>query len=220
MKGIVYKYQSPNGKCYIGQTVNESKRRNVFLRENEDYAGVKINNARKKYGAKNFSYEVLEVIERDDIDELSKELDSLEEHYIEIYDSFKNGYNMSIGGDGSRGYKITQEHKEKIKYFLTHNNPFKGRHHTDKVKRIISEANGKPVKQIDTTTGEVLRVFPSAKIAGETLGHPRGNCEIIKVCKHYVSPSNRHFITALGYKWEYCDSEGSTTNEAASEDAM
>ena len=27
--------------------------------ENEDYAGLKINNARKKYGPKSFKYEVL-----------------------------------------------------------------------------------------------------------------------------------------------------------------
>lgn len=25
MKGIIYKYTSPSGKCYIGQTVNENK---------------------------------------------------------------------------------------------------------------------------------------------------------------------------------------------------
>mgnify|MGYP002508894209 CR=1 FL=1 len=61
MKGIIYKYTSPSGKVYIGQTTNEKKRKRVFLNENnEDYAGLKINNARKKYGPKSFKYEVLE----------------------------------------------------------------------------------------------------------------------------------------------------------------
>ena len=60
MKGIIYKYTSPSGKVYIGQTTNEKKRKRVFLNENnEDYAGLKINNARKKYGPKSFKYEVL-----------------------------------------------------------------------------------------------------------------------------------------------------------------
>ena len=61
MKGIIYKYTSPSNKVYIGQTTNEKKRKRVFLNENnEDYAGLKINNARKKYGPKSFKYEVLE----------------------------------------------------------------------------------------------------------------------------------------------------------------
>lgn len=27
MKGIIYKYTSPSGKCYIGQTINEDRRK-------------------------------------------------------------------------------------------------------------------------------------------------------------------------------------------------
>jgi hypothetical protein len=78
---------------------------------------------------------------------------------------------------------------------------------------MISDANSKPVRQIDVKTGEVLNVFKSAKEAGESLGKPRGNSEIIKVCKHYVSPSGKHYLSALGYKWEYDDFKGSTTTE-------
>ena len=47
MRGIIYKYVSPSNKVYIGQTVDEKKRRQVFLREDNDYAGIKINAARK-----------------------------------------------------------------------------------------------------------------------------------------------------------------------------
>lgn len=46
--GIIYKYTSLSGKVYIGQTVNERKRRKKFLNLNKDYAGLKINNARYK----------------------------------------------------------------------------------------------------------------------------------------------------------------------------
>ena len=27
MKGIIYKYTSPSGKCYIGQTIQENRRK-------------------------------------------------------------------------------------------------------------------------------------------------------------------------------------------------
>ena len=215
MVGIIYKYESPSGKVYIGQTINEKQRRKRFLNENIDYAGIKINNARKKYGSKNFKYDILERVISDNIDFLSSELNKLECYYIGLYDSFKNGYDMSIGGDGSVGYKLTDEHKRKITQHLIAYNPFKGKKHTQKTKDIISNANGKPVKQIDPLTNKVLNIFKSAKFAGEYLGKPRANSEIIKVCKKYISPSGRHYITAIGYKWEYAN-EGSTTIEMTS----
>lgn len=46
IRGIIYKYTSPSGKCYIGQTINESNRRSVFFNMNKEYAGPKINMAR------------------------------------------------------------------------------------------------------------------------------------------------------------------------------
>lgn len=216
MKGVIYKYQSPSGKVYIGQTVDEKKRRKTFLNINMDYAGEKINSARKKYGPENFEYVVLEKLENESIEELANELDKMECYYIGLYNSFKNGYNMAIGGEGSRGYKLTEEHKQKITNYLKNHNPFKGKRHTQRTKDIISEANGKPVKQIDSKTGKVLNRFKSAVEAGKFFGKPRANSEIIKVCKKYISPSGRHYKTALGYKWEY-DIEGSTTIEMSPE---
>ena len=59
MKGIIYKYTSPSGKVYIGQTLNEEQRRKDFLGKAYKYAGMGINNARMKYGPENFEYEVL-----------------------------------------------------------------------------------------------------------------------------------------------------------------
>lgn len=210
MKGIIYKYVSPSNKVYIGQTIDEKKRRQVFLRENNDYDGIKINAARKKYGPLSFTYEILEVIETDNHQELKDTLNRLECYYIGLYDSFRNGYNMSKGGDGSSGYILTEEHKNKIRTFLTTNNPFKGKKHTQKTKDIISKANSIPVLQIDPITGEILQEFSSAKDAGDSFGKPRANSEIIKVCRNYVSPKGKHYKTALGFKWKY-KNEGSTT---------
>lgn len=213
IKGIIYKYTSPSDKVYIGQTVDERTRRKKFLNTNISYAGLKIDNARKKYGPLNFKYEVLETISNNNLDSLIEELNKLEIYYIGLYNSFKNGYNMSIGGDGSVGYKLDDEQREKIRKRLLVNNPFKGKKHTQRVKDIISDKNSKPVLQIDMKTGEILNHFKSATHAARALGKPNGNKGITKVCKKYRNPnSGKRYLSAYGYKWEY-DIEGSTTTE-------
>ena len=213
MHGIIYKYTSPSGKVYIGQTTKEHQRRNIFLNEKKNYAGIKIDNARRKYGAINFKYEVLEKIYAKTNDDLLNQLNTLEIYYIGLYNSFKDGYNMSIGGQGSVGYKLTEEHKQKITQRLLDKNPFKGKRHTQKTKDLISNINSIPVRQIDISTGKVINRFKSATEAAKYLGKKRGNSQITKVCKKYVQPSDgKRFLSAYGYKWEY-DIEGSTTTE-------
>ena len=90
-------------------------------------------------------------------------------------------------------------------------NPFFGKLHSETTKMRIGTANSIPVIQLNLG-GNIISEFPSAKEAARTLGKPRADSEIIKVCKKYVSPSGRHYITALGYKWEY--KEGSTTSKS------
>lgn len=63
--GIIYKYTSPSGKVYIGQTRDERKRRSKWFSTGTYYAGSKLENARKKYGPENFEYEVLMRIQSD-----------------------------------------------------------------------------------------------------------------------------------------------------------
>ena len=57
MTGIIYKYTSPSGKVYIGQTTDEKRRIKTFFNLNKSYGGEKIDNARKKHGPCNFKYE-------------------------------------------------------------------------------------------------------------------------------------------------------------------
>lgn len=270
MKGIIYKYTSPSGKVYIGQTLNEERRKKEFLDLRIFYSGTRLENARQKYGPENFKYEILESKDYETIEEALNDLNSLESYYIGLYDSFKNGYNMTYGGEGVRGIVFDEKTRKKIseklkEYFKTNTNPFKNRHHTEetkqklreiakgrespfkgkkwseeqrkkiseraklnvgekngffgkkhteKTKKAISDANSKPVIQIDIKTNQIIKRFKSAKEAGESLNKPRGNAEILKVCSKYVSPSGRHYKTAFGYKWEYDNNlKGSTTNE-------
>ena len=114
IEGVIYRYKSPSGKYYIGQTIDESQRRVAFLNQNCIYGGLKIERARKKYGPENFEYTVLLKITGDDPKEVKQYLNTLESEFIRIYDSLKNGYNSTLGGDSLTGYIMTEEHRNKL----------------------------------------------------------------------------------------------------------
>ena len=107
MKGVIYCYHCvPTGKKYIGQTIDEKtrKKKHKFDSKNQD---LKFYRAVRKYGWKNFIYGVINEFDENILNE--KEI-----FYIEKYDSFENGYNSTLGGEGRRGYKLSQETKELI----------------------------------------------------------------------------------------------------------
>ena len=97
-KGIIYKYISPSGKCYIGQTIREKERRTRFLNKKGKYSSLKIDSARNKYGPEAFSYEVLFKYESDNKEVLLDILNEKEVFYINEYNSVNMGYNCQPGG--------------------------------------------------------------------------------------------------------------------------
>lgn len=67
----------------------------------------KIYNAINKYGKENFYYEILEQNVDEDL------IDDLEIYYIELYNSYENGYNSTRGGDSKTISKIQDVEKLK-----------------------------------------------------------------------------------------------------------
>lgn len=118
MKGIIYKWTcNINGKNYIGQTVNEKRRERDFLNETKSYAGEKINNARKKYGLSDGTW-TKTVLKRlwcknGKEDELRECLNYWERYYIEQFDTIKNGYNITNGGDCDFSQEVIEEMRRK-----------------------------------------------------------------------------------------------------------
>lgn len=100
---IVYKYTSPSGKSYIGQTST-----NKQTREGKEGLYYKqcpaFYNAIIKYGLGNFQYEILEK------DISLEEAKELEKFYIDFYKTYlpENGYNISRGGEGRLLYDYNQ----------------------------------------------------------------------------------------------------------------
>lgn len=143
MIGIIYKYTSPSGKHYIGQTIDEKRRKQEFLNINNKYGGYKIHNARTKYGPENFEYEVLYTIIDEDSDKLIQLLNLKEQEYIKLYDSIENGYNSTFYGNVTTGLMCESKQKmiESLKaHYKKRGGKFKGKTHSEKSKMKISEA--------------------------------------------------------------------------------
>lgn len=176
-----------NNKVYVGitsQTTNGRWRLDGggYLRKNKDgsYAQPKFARAIEKYGWDNFDHIVwADGLSHNDACRIEKLL-------IGIWDSIDCGYNMTTGGEGTYGISRYGEdnpfygkrHSEEARLkmskaregrFVLENNPFYGRHHTDETKKLIQEANGKPVCQFDMDLN-FIQEYPSAKFAEKCTG--------------------------------------------------
>lgn len=118
IQGVIYCYASPSGKKYIGQTINEKVRRNVFLNINKSYSGrnfeTAIDRARIKYSPENFIYTVLERYEFGSKKAAANKLNEREIYYIKLYNTYFHGYNSNLGGGSPKGFKWTDAQKAKI----------------------------------------------------------------------------------------------------------
>ena len=93
MIGYIYKIKSPlSSKCYIGQTIRNIQQR--FKEHIKRDSDTKLAKAFIKYGAENFNCELVEKIK----DATPEKLNQAEEYWIKFYDSYNNGYNMTLGG--------------------------------------------------------------------------------------------------------------------------
>jgi group I intron endonuclease len=97
-----------NGKVYIGFDSRWPNRKIVHKSASKNQDG-KFYRAIRKYGWNNFDWTILYQ---------SKDrkhcLNEMETYFIEEHDSFNNGYNSTLGGDGSFGLKHTEETRKKI----------------------------------------------------------------------------------------------------------
>lgn len=114
-----------NNKCYIGQSkdiyVRIKKHLSKTYEVNSAQYSFQIYQALRKYGIGNFKVEVLEECDADVLNER-------EIYWIQYYDSFKNGYNATLGGDYMPPSMSSEEIKAKrIASFI--NNDHSGEKH-------------------------------------------------------------------------------------------
>lgn len=106
----IYKITNPNGKIYIGSSINLDNRINFHKKYFNGSSCLLLKQSLEKYGPENHQFDIIEEVTDISI------LYSRERYYIEMFDSFKNGLNMKI----PQG-EYSQEIKDKI------SNSLKGR---------------------------------------------------------------------------------------------
>lgn len=130
---IVYRHiNKVNGKSYIGITCQEP---NLRWRNGTGYSKEDqlIAKAIEKYGWDNFEHIILE-------QNLSLAVaNEREQYWISYYHTYINdpecnGYNMTLGGEGTLGHICSEETRDKIRQKAT------GRLHTEETKKKISAA--------------------------------------------------------------------------------
>lgn len=108
--GIIYRYESPSGKYYIGQTIDEKRRKVTHKRLASKGVTLPFYKAIRKYGFENFEYVVLFTIQSKSRERVKVALNALEKYYISKYRrGGKLLYNVTDGGDGIIGDKVTDK---------------------------------------------------------------------------------------------------------------
>lgn len=203
--GFVYIIHNDiNDKKYIGKTSHTVEYRWNLHKRDFKYFNYPLYNALKKHGVEHFWAEALE--ECDD-----SILSDREQYYIDLYDTYRNGYNATLGGEGLRkydydrilslwqdGYTIKAISKK-----IGANSDVIGRILGDfgvtKAERMrcCTGANRKTVAQYDLN-GNLVRLFPSASEAARQTGLDQSN---ISSCCRKAGYSK----TCGGYRWAYVD---------------
>ena len=207
-----------NNRCYIGQAQDLARRKRVHMHEleNDKHINSYLQRAWNKYGKDNFAWEVLELCPIDLLNER-------EIYWIEKYNAFIDGFNMTIGGGGTRGYKQTSETRMQRRqsmlgeknpmygrtgslnpaYGQDHsgeNNPMYGKNHTEEANEKNRQAHlGKNnVESKAVVCIETNEFFWSMGEAGRNK-----NCDDTTICKCCKGIKK----TAGGYHWRYATQE-------------
>jgi len=169
-------------KCYIGKTIKDLEARKYMHRWCSDNGGKsKFYNAIRKHGFNNFSWQIICICESEE-DLCKKEIKLIQE-----YDSIKNGYNTSTGGDGGDNFTNhpnKEEIREKIKKSTTgikRSDAFKVKNRERQIGRIISEET--KTKISESLKGRTISEEHREKISKTLKGRPMAEETKMKISK-------------------------------------
>lgn len=159
--GYIYKIVSPSNKIYIGQTINPYNRV-CHYKKMHCKKQCKLYASLCKHGWINHTFEIIETIDRE-------ELNSRESYWIEYYDSFNNGLNLTTGGDSCKRSKETCEKISKSK--MGDKNYMFGR---------IGELHHRYNQKASSETIEKLKTSHLGKMKGRDNGFFKGMIQCYK----------------------------------------
>ena len=205
---FIYKISnSINNKLYIGKTLDSIETRwKEHCRDCKKESEQKrpLYNAMKKYGIDAFQIEPIEECSFEEVDEREK-------YWINFYNSYFEGYNATLGGDGKAYADYPKIFQEFQKGYNLKEIQSKLGYTTDTIRVALKE-NGISKKEIqirgretiihkvgmfNKDTLELIKIFPSIKEAQSFLNKGQG--------RHIAEACSRKRKSAYGYYWEYID---------------
>jgi group I intron endonuclease len=137
---IIYKATNEiNGMVYIGQTTQQFiKRKNDHLINAKNGSNFYFHKAIRKYGKDNFEWEILHQTNKEDY------LNILEKFYILYYRTKCKLYNLTDGGEGTKGIKRSEKVRKNMSLAHKGNIPWnKGKKgiYSDEYIRKLSESH-------------------------------------------------------------------------------
>lgn len=205
MIGYIYKFENKiNGKVYIGKTKNIKERiyQHNHVTKNKN---TKFGNAIRKYGIDMFNFDILITIHSNSSEHLNIILNCLEKYFIKRYNSFNNGYNCTLGGDGTINFKHSEETKNKLRNKIVSKETRKKignarkdkpchRKLTEKWRKSVIEVKSIPINQF-SKDGIFIKKWSSITEAARYYNLPK-SC-ISRVCKDERKSCG-------GFIWRYC----------------
>ena len=212
MQGYIYLIENKiNNKKYVGCTAYTLECRfQEHIKDLSRFPNRPLYRAMKKYGIENFS---MIALERCDESLLTER----EIYWIKKLDTYKNGYNATLGGEGRK--TIDQEKVVELykKYQVISKVASELGHDPGSVRKILNNnnvplykgprASGHKVAAYDLKTGEKLQVFSSQYKAGEWI-QALGKTKITDVRKvsYLIGRAAKRLdnrIQAYGFRWEF-----------------
>lgn len=221
---LIYKITNNiNNKCYIGKdfrsTGNCSERLtdHIYLLKKGTHYNKHLQRSYNFYKG-NFTFSVLQNY----FCITKKELGEYEKYYIKLFNSYKEGYNQTIGGDGFSGNGHSEESKKKISESHKGKPAWnKGKFCSEETKKKIKEARknqiftketrkkmsiarkGKKLKSLTPETIEKLKIsikkgFENGRIPyNKGVSHQKENKECLFCSTTFISykKANRKFCS-------------------------
>lgn len=198
---FIYKITNDiNGKLYIGKTNRsiETRFQEHINFSKRAYKNRPLYDAMNKYGVNHFHIEQIDICETDE------EASTKEIYWIAYYDTYRHGYNATLGGDGKQLLELNEEEIIE-KYQELKSKRAVGRYFNVDEKTIRNILNKYDVLLIDNRkqiammkNNKILKIFNGRKEANIFLGISTRSIGISKALSKMQK-------TAYGYEWKYLE---------------